>query len=125
MNYMKYKRIIASIVDMFLSTFLCVLILFISTLFFTEDTSYSISFFCAFIFFLLKDVVIDYGSIGKKIVGIELVSNNNKSISLTIKVLRNLSLVLWPIELIVFLFTGRRIGDYLFGTKCRTGVLID
>jgi len=55
----------------------------------------------------------------KRILGLVIVDNKTGEIANPIKsVVRNITLVLWPIEVIFSLFSPeRRIGDYIAGTK--------
>lgn len=73
-----------------------------------------------FILYLLKDIV--YGrSIGKWTIGLEVRdSNNNEKKPNIIKlIVRNLFIFLWPIEILMILFSkdNRRIGDKLANTE--------
>lgn len=65
---------------------------------------------------LLKDLPFHEGSPGKKIMGIQLTVEAD-NLPLIRKVLRNLSLFVWPLELWVFLVTKNRLGDMMFYTR--------
>jgi uncharacterized RDD family membrane protein YckC len=74
--------------------------------------------FVAASYIFLKDVYSENGSIGKRVVGIKLTSVSSDSISTTKRIMRNIPLLIYPIEFVViFLNRGRRIGDILSNTK--------
>ncbi|MFD1096126.1 RDD family protein [Salegentibacter chungangensis] len=60
---------------------------------------------------------------GKRILGFVIVDNKTGKIATPVKALiRNITLVIWPIEVLVSIFsTQRRIGDYIAGTKVVSG----
>ena len=70
---------------------------------------------------VIKDIPVL--SIGKKILGLEIYSSgtNNQATSKQ-RVLRNITWVIWPIELIVLIFSsdGRRLSDKWFKTEIRS-----
>ena len=68
--------------------------------------------------YFCKDCV-DGQSIAKRILKLQIVSNSTEQVASPIRCLvRNLFIILWPIEGIVALFNpSRRIGDYVAGTK--------
>ena len=59
---------------------------------------------------------------GKRVLNLVVVNNKTGQIASPIRcVLRNLTIILWPIEVIVCLFSPeRRIGDFIAGTKIIT-----
>lgn len=84
------------------------------------DFLMDVSIVISFLLFFFKDLYNYQGSIGKKTIGLELLFTSSlrgkeKNYFL---VIRNLSLILWPLEgIIAFLNKGRRIGDLIAKTK--------
>lgn len=68
------------------------------------------------ILYLIKDLAFPQGSPGKKLMGLRLVVEADNLPALR-KVLRNLTLFIWPVEAVVFLFIKKRLGDVMFYTK--------
>lgn len=118
---MKVKRIIAFLIDYIILLFPIYTLLFSMEIIFNCDI-----IFCHFyliisiIMFLLslKDLIFKNASIGKKIMGLRIVDNKNNSIPNMYKIIiRNLTLILWPIDIIGFLFSNKRIGELMTNTK--------
>jgi len=64
--------------------------------------------------FLIRDLFFKNGSMGKKILKLKIVSdidgfNTNK----VNKILRNTTMIIWPIELIILLISTKRLSDYI------------
>jgi uncharacterized RDD family membrane protein YckC len=68
--------------------------------------------------YINKDAIKGKGP-GKRILGLIIVDNKTGQIANPIKsVIRNITIIFWPIEVIFILFSPeRRIGDYIAGTK--------
>ncbi|APD08044.1 hypothetical protein UJ101_02546 [Flavobacteriaceae bacterium UJ101] len=113
MNF-KIKRGLSFGIDLMIIALLIIIIEFIIE--FNDDYFYYMMYGCLF----LKDVLSKKGSLGKLILGLKLETNNNQYRYFRI-ISRNFSLVLWPIEAIVFTIYGKRIGDYIF----KTDVVLD
>lgn len=62
---------------------------------------------------VFRDLFFIYGSLGKRIIGIKLVNNKNESLDVLNKIIRNFTIIIWPIEGIIIIIFGRRIGDFL------------
>ena len=76
-----------------------------------------IMFYFIVILWLLKDVVYKDGSVGKRIMQLKLYFNNpNLNFRIISRVLRNITLIIWPIEAILVIIFKKRLGDYIFGT---------
>lgn len=71
-----------------------------------------------FNFFLCKDLFALGQSKGKSICKLHITKLNNDTPSPLILVLRNLFIVIWPIELLIIIINPeRRLADIIFGTK--------
>lgn len=82
-----------------------------------EDTMFTLIMNLCVILILFKDLLFKNKSIGKKIMGIEIRNNNNKIPSFPILILRNITIIIWPIECLLILLKMNRIGDIIFKTK--------
>ncbi len=107
---MKIKRIIAFLIDFSIVCFLYAIVSFATPL---HDKFLLITFFLL----LFKDITFRHASIGKKIMNIEIRRYNNKLLNLTTLILRNVFLILWPIEILIFLIYNKSIGDIIFKTE--------
>ncbi|NOU94585.1 hypothetical protein GC093_15350 [Paenibacillus sp. LMG 31456] len=72
----------------------------------------------ALIITMFKDVV-KGRSIGKRITNIAVIDRKriDQVPSTWRLILRNITLLIWPVELIYFLISGKRIGDIIFNTE--------
>jgi uncharacterized RDD family membrane protein YckC len=70
------------------------------------------------IYYLLKDIF-KGRSIGKRLFGLRVIDkNNNNNVPGIIRLmLRNLTILIWPIELLMLITTKRRIGDIIAKTN--------
>lgn len=100
-----------------------VVFLIVGNLFKSESPD-SIMFFPLFLGLILFSIYFNKDAIkgkspAKRILGLVIVDNSTGEIANPIKsVVRNVTLVFWPIEVIFSLFSPeRRIGDYIAGTK--------
>ncbi len=125
-------RLAAMLLDHFIMTFVLVILAFIlfgiQILIFGNlpETNFPSGLFyipmllVLFLFsiYLNKDAV-KGKSPAKRILGLVIVDNQTGKIANPVKaVIRNLTLIFWPIEVIFSLFSPeRRIGDYIAGTK--------
>jgi elongation factor Tu len=107
---MKIKRSLAFFIDFSIVCFLYAIVSFIAPL-------HDISLIITFLLLIFKDITFRNASIGKKIMNIEIRGYNNKLPNLTTIILRNVFLILWPIEILIFLIYNKSIGDMIFGTK--------
>jgi uncharacterized RDD family membrane protein YckC len=116
------KRIISAIVDLFSLTLASMILSVIEVFTLTPPVYTAIVLFSVF---LNKDIY--YGkSIGKYFNGTRVVSIKTGSVASPIQCLiRNLFILIWPLETIVLFFTPeRRIGDMVAGTKVQENVEI-
>lgn len=118
------KRIVAMIIDYYI----ILLIVYIPLFFYVcinkpepdilfDDTLFTFIMASCVILILFKDLLFKNKSIGKKIMGIEIRDNNNKIPSFPILILRNITVIIWPIECLLILLKKNRIGDTIFKTK--------
>lgn len=70
-----------------------------------------------FTLFILKDLAFKNASIGKKICGLEVRMNDNTKPPIIILLIRNFTILIYPIEILMIIFFGKRIGDYIFKTS--------
>lgn len=75
--------------------------------------------------FLCKDAINGL-SIGKLLMGIRTVKTSGKPVDFFSALLRNLSLLIWPVEAIAIILNSkkRRLGDHLAGTKVKRDLKI-
>lgn len=82
-----------------------------------SNEAFYIYIFSAMLLVILKDYVFRNYSFGKKIMKIQIMKKNNQKPSIAVIVLRNVFLLIWPIEAIMFLIFNERLGDIVFNTK--------
>lgn len=66
---------------------------------------------------IFKDVVFKNASIGKKIMKIEIRKEDDKIPPISTVILRNLTVIIWPLECLLIVMRKKRIGDIICGTK--------
>lgn len=64
-----------------------------------------------------KDLIFKNASIGKKALNLKVVTNNNEVPKKSQLIIRNITLLIWPIDFLVLLITKRRIGEIITKTK--------
>jgi len=116
---MKLKRTMAIFIDFVFASFITSVIFWpIDYLFQIENRGLfdfiQNSFFA--ILLLSKDVLFKGKSVGKIVCKLELVNLENENPKFLNKLLRNLTICIYPIEIIMLLF-DRRIGDMIFQTR--------
>ena len=73
--------------------------------------------YCSILYLIIRDIFWKK-SIGKKIFKLKIIDRNNGDEASIIKrILRNLSWVLGPVDILVFIITRERLGDKIFGTN--------
>ncbi|NLB54617.1 MAG: RDD family protein [Lentisphaerae bacterium] len=76
-----------------------------------------ISTYIAFLYLILRDLPLKC-SIGKRILKLKVVDSTSKqNAQITQKLIRNLTWLLGPVEIVYYLFTGKRIGDMIAKTE--------
>lgn len=119
---LKIKRLAACYIDLLTCSFASIPFYIILTMigYNYQNNLIKISaFFVPFILLIFKDLVFENRSLGKKIVKLEIITKELKKPNSKILILKNITLLLWPIEIIVMFLSrkGKRIGDYLFKTS--------
>jgi len=111
---MKQKRIYALLIDLLIIAIPFVLALLIGVFVLNKDflSVFYPAMALGLLLLLLKDLA-GGRSLGKYFIGLHIENVTNKSVL----VLRNIPLIVFPLEGIVFLFQDSRIGDTLFKTQ--------
>lgn len=113
---MKTKRIIAVSIDILFVAFAGVIIYFIAEIF-TENTLIKVSLETIPIALLLSKDCLNGQSIGRSLMGIRVIDRVKESPINPLKsIIRNLFLIVWPLELIYYLLFNERICDKLLKT---------
>lgn len=108
---LKLKRLIAIYLD-----YLFILLLVISFYFVVNCEKIFLSLLVIFMF-IFKDLLCNKRSIGKKLMGLKIKFMTDNKLKKSILCLRNLTCIIWPIEIIMILLFNKRIGDVIFKTK--------
>lgn len=69
------------------------------------------------IILVIKDLIFRNASIAKKIMKLEVRKEDGSIPSMLTLILRNLTFIIWPIEILLILLKKDRIGDKIFHTK--------
>ncbi len=113
------KRIIAMIIDFIIILLICQIPLHIYAMLkdfnIFEATNSVIA--TVMILTIFKDAVFKNASIGKKIMKIEIRKDDNKIPPISIIILRNITVIIWPLECLLILMRKKRIGDIICNTK--------
>jgi len=64
-----------------------------------------------------KDMILKNKSICKRIFNLEVLTIDDKIPSKFVLFFRNMTMLIWPIEIVLVLFKNKRIGDIIFKTK--------
>lgn len=118
------RRSWALIID-FLLIVIITTIVYIIYLFFTNLTFFNKLEYLILSWVLLlsfKDVVFRNASIGKKIMNIEIRTLNDNVPMLIVIVLRNFTIIVATLEIILIVISNKRLGDYIFNTKVVSSV---
>lgn len=113
---MNFKRIFSIVIDFYITMFIGLSIFFIVTKTFNIQSNLLCDVLMI-ILFSLKDLPFKEGSIGKIVCKLKLSTIDNKEVSNIFKILRNLTVIIWPIELLLLIIFNKRIGDMLYKTK--------
>lgn len=65
----------------------------------------------------IKDLIFKNASIGKRLLHLKVVTEKNEIPKLYQLIIRNITLFIWPIDIIVFAITKKRIGEIVTETK--------
>ena len=111
-----FRRVIAFIIDYFI----CYEISRYANAYFygtrPDFRAALILFLTFFLLLLLKDFAIGGRSIGKRIMKLKIVSADGGKVRVWQPLLRNVTLIISPVEIILVLMGGRRLGDRLAKT---------
>lgn len=114
------KRILAFIIDHVIICFLFILLAMIEMFVKTDlDLFWKIYYIFLFVFMLIyffKDVI-NGQSIGKRIVKIKVVDTAGNKPKLFNLIVRNITILIWPIEALLILLEKKRLGDRLAKTE--------
>ena len=114
------KRILAFLIDHIIICFAFVMLgmvqVFVKTDFELFWNLYYI-FLLAFMFIYFFKDVINGQSIGKRIMKIKVVDLNGNKPSLFNLIIRNITIIIWPVEALLVLLDKERLGDRLAKTK--------
>ncbi len=115
------KRIIADLIDLYISYIgLLLFLILVKRKFNYYDWEY-IMIICNFgpkFLLLIKDLIFKNASIGKKILRLEIKKQNDEVPKFYIIVLRNVfTSILFPIEFVMIIGFSKTLGDMIFKTK--------
>ena len=111
---LRLKSLIMDLIIIFI-----IIIPFIIPLFFglNNITYYTFVLSLLFTFFLCKDLI-NFKYMGKHKYNLKIVDINHKKLSPLKLVLRNIFIIIWPLEFVMyFINPERRLGDIIFSTK--------
>ncbi len=123
MNY-KIKRLVAAIIDFYVICFVSTGFIYILTFGELSVTPGFVAIYLLSFFLLLltKDLAFRNASIGKRIFKMEVVKTDEKELRIIDIIKRNLSIVvLLPIEILMLIIDGRRLGDIWAKTTISSG----
>lgn len=113
------KRIAAFLIDLFAACIIYAIVMIMFMILFRQSGKFSmkeldiIQLFYLLLF-TLKDAL---GlSLGKRIMNLQIVNQNGEKADWRACFLRNLTLIIWPIEAIVLIASEKRIGDIIAKT---------
>lgn len=123
----KLRRIVAFFIDYYILLMVGFIVAFIiksiGTIFEINFIMNSLNFLInkiampiAILGLLVKDLVFKNYSIGKKLMNLEIKSLNGNNISRFQLIARNLFYIVWPLEVLILIITGKRLGDIIFKT---------
>ena len=119
MANINFKRITATIIDYYIIILSSTLFIGIITMGKFSANAVTVAlYFVVFIpSVIFKDYVFKDASIGKKLMKIKIVGENGEYATFEMRLLRSITLIFVPIELIMILTKNKRLGDYLAHTQ--------
>ncbi len=113
------NRIIAMVIDYIIILLICQisLIIYASLKEFNVFEATNSITALVMILTISKDVVFKNASVGKKIIKIEVRKEDDKIPTLSTIILRNITVIIWPLECMLILMRKKRIGDIICDTK--------
>lgn len=109
----KIKRLLASVIDFIIICFLSSFTILIITLGTLETNAITITIYLV-VFFLLsmfKDCAFKNASVGKRLMGICIVTEDETPVKVRDILKRNLPLLIYPVELLLLWSYDERLGD--------------
>lgn len=109
------KRLFSILLDYCIMSCICVPILW-----WADGIKYEVvAWILAYVIYANKDFV-NGRSIAKRFFGLVVVDSQNGERASRIKCfVRNMTLIIWPIEIVMLIFRpSKRLGDYLVATEC-------
>ena len=119
------RRIVAFYIDMLVYGFVIImvvvpLLMLIFNLFvgdIVRNVFVNVFYIIFFISFSFKDLLYKNASVGKKILHLKVVTENNEIPCKKVIILRNILDFIWPINFIVLIISGKKIEDWFFKTN--------
>ncbi len=112
------KRLLAFLIDLLFFGFLSGLISFIFDKISSLNILNDYVIYIVILIFICRDLFSVKGSVGKKMLNLQIMNKNRSTKSNFIKrFLRNLTTIIWPIELIVLVILKERISDKFLGLE--------
>ncbi len=119
------RRIVAFYIDMIVYGFVIAMVgvpllmlifhLFVGGI--IRNVFINIYYIVFFVIFSFKDLLYKNASIGKKILHLKVVTDDNKIPCKKIIILRNILDFIWPVNFIVLIISGKKIEDWFFKTN--------
>lgn len=116
---MKIKRCISVYIDIMICSGIAMLIVLIISGFDLINFFYYFYEYIlvAMFLFLIKDIIFKNASIGKKIMNLKILKEDDTLPTIKTVILRNTFMILWPIDAILILANKEKLGDMFFKTK--------
>lgn len=119
------RRVVAFYIDMIVYGFVIVMLgVPLLMLFFylfaggiIRDLFVNLFYIIFFVIFSFKDLLFQNASVGKKILHLKVVTDDNKIPCKKIVVLRNVLDFIWPVDFIVLAISSKKIEDWFFKTN--------
>lgn len=114
---LKVKRFVAMIIDQYIVAFIfCLFVLILYRDIEALIEKIDLYILLAMILMLFKDLIFRNASIGKKLMGIEIRNIDGSIPSILTLIIRNITIIIWPIEAIMIIMCDKKIGDIIFKT---------
>lgn len=113
---MNFKRLIAFFIDYII----ILLSIFMPLMAFNFELVFDYLLLIVVIVLILvsiKDLIFRNASIGKRLLHLKIVTEKNEIPKLYQLIIRNITLFIWPIDIIVLAITKKRIGEIITKTK--------
>lgn len=124
------RRVIAFYIDMLVYGFVIIMVgvpllmlffqLFVGDI--IRNVFVNVFYIIFFVIFSFKDLLYKNASVGKKILHLKVVTDDNKIPCRKTIILRNVLTFIWPVDFIVLLISGKKIEDWVFKTNVVSAV---